>query len=761
MKRNRTWKARQTTVRTQRNRQSDTAGSLNETLDIDFRSGSLPPACTFTRSGTTATNVQGVFSQNLVKQSNTLGSGGSAWFPSAEITVEEVASVRDPFDSGSAYRIRKLAGTTLSQQLTQTLPAVAAGQVYTLRFWARKGLTYNGITDSLNSGVQIGLYSSGASPAFVAAVPTVISGPGAISGSGLCTVTGLGDQWSQFQVVFTISQNETHTIRIYPGNASFQAEGLNVFVFGVHLCAGNRITPFVATTTATVTNPVVVKSIAANTPRFEYRPDIGRIGGLLVEGSSINYCRNTEDQSAANWTVIGTSTKSGKSLVIAGLDGTFSLNKLTPPASPTRGGIYHAFSATSTLNGYTPVVGDYITVSVWVACESGTTTASFGYSNATTIVNGNSFTVTTTPTRQNWTFQVTSTSATSYVSLETTNGVALLWWGFQIEKTWRVDGSTPGAGASSYIPTTNGNVSRSKESLLISTSTNRIMQNPNKGTLAISFWLNKFTTPTIPYAPLLSLTNVTNNASMQIACNGRDVVGVSNSGVPITTTQTVVSTLASTAIGTRQLISYSQDSSIEAGQTGAFLSIAGVSQASSIVLATADNSVATLISVLTNSGVADGNYGSIVVERIRYAPYYLTNQQAAEFADTGAPISSFLPSGNLGSIRNLDTGDAKYLSLSGGTYNVSEATSFTVPTTGTYYFNTVSESDVYFEVSASVNGAAPAYVGVGGLALNAGDSVKVNVYAEVTSAPGGALVRVTNSTNNLIAYGNVNVVNPK
>jgi hypothetical protein len=139
-----------------------------------------------------------------------------------------------------------------------------------------------------------------------------------------------------------------------------------------------------------------------------------------------------EDQSQTAWAIYtnetGTSTKSGKSTVIAAPDGTNNGNKLVISAT-ANSGIYQLIDSTLLQTG-----GD-ITVSVWAWTESGTNTIRINYYDGSTSTLGTGKTI-HDPHRITQTFTLSGDKRLVERHDQQwfrISPVTVVWWGYQIE----------------------------------------------------------------------------------------------------------------------------------------------------------------------------------------------------------------------------------------------------------------------------------------------------------------------------------------
>jgi hypothetical protein len=143
-----------------------------------------------------------------------------------------------------------------------------------------------------------------------------------------------------------------------------------------------------------------------------------------------NLIRFSEDQSNALWTGYS-AVKNGFHPSRQSPNGEVTMSQFTPNAANS--GMYQVFTA----GGTVPTAGLTFTVSAWLASTTGTTAGGFNYydgAEGTAVT----FTLNTTPTRYSATFTLRSSpvpdSASNVTVMGVTNGVPILWWGYQLER---------------------------------------------------------------------------------------------------------------------------------------------------------------------------------------------------------------------------------------------------------------------------------------------------------------------------------------
>ena len=253
----------------------------------------------------------------------------------------------------------------------------------------------------------------------------------------------------------------------------------------------------------------LIKTAAADEPRFDHDPVTGESLGLLIEEQRTNLYDNTTNFGSSNWALQTSPEVTLNTTDVLSPDGTFNAVKWTP---------------TTTLSQYVyDQVGNLgssltYTMSVWVRTPSGeSTTFQMNLFSPTQL--SPVFTATDTWKRFTWTFTPQSQS-TAYPVIVRELNKSLYIWGPQIEV---------GSFATSYIPTDAFAVTRQPDIAQITGTNFTDWYNATEGTIYCSaigreaddyYWsISNNTTSTL----LLSQTNfdlfVNNGGSTQAAIN--------------------------------------------------------------------------------------------------------------------------------------------------------------------------------------------------------------------------------------------------
>jgi hypothetical protein len=441
MHRNRTWQLDSTeaVLRTQRNRILPIEGGDGSTLTLDFTTGVLDPRLTFTRaSDATFINSSGLVQYadaNYLAQSETLS--GSPW--STNGVSNTSVAVTNP-NGGPDSRLIAVTASGGSKSILANA-SVAAGFRYTIRIWMRAG-------NSTSAAIGFLLGS------FVTVTPSIVSGPGSVSGTTVCTVTGLTSAWTQVQMVLaTTTSAGTGGFYIYP-NAVANSIGDSIHLWGAQMNIGTASNPYYTTTA----NPYYA-------PRFDYTGGSAR--GLLIEGTATNLAPNSNLQAA--WLGGSNTTVTANTNEVTSPDGTNNAAKI----ALTNTGYCSRFESITGLANATTY-----TFSYWIRGTAGNQQRVYSVTQGTDLVTQSTLTYTST----GWTrVQITFTSGAVnnnvyiYVASRPTGTVndVLYVYGCQLEA---------GNGASSHIPTGASQVQRVRDEVVLS-NLSSISFNQSAGTV--------------------------------------------------------------------------------------------------------------------------------------------------------------------------------------------------------------------------------------------------------------------------------------
>jgi hypothetical protein len=164
----------------------------------------------------------------------------------------------NPAGGSSSFQFRETSG---SGPLSQTVTTVSTSP-YTFSFWVRASV-FNSVT---TTQIQVGIFTT----AFQTVSISKISGPGSVSGTGLCTVSGLSlTEWTKVQVTTTGNIGATSaSVMLYAQTASFELDR-SLLIWGAMLEQGSGASSYIPTGASTATrNPDNVVTAIANVTGF-------------------------------------------------------------------------------------------------------------------------------------------------------------------------------------------------------------------------------------------------------------------------------------------------------------------------------------------------------------------------------------------------------------------------------------------------------------------------------------------------------------
>jgi hypothetical protein len=368
-------------------------------LSLDFTTGTVPTAVTFTRADSTARAtyidasgyvktvasagdarfdyVGGVAkgllieagATNLFSQSNDWTV--SPWSKPAEITWDGSTTATAPDGVSAAKQITVTSGSSAS-----VAQSVASGTDRSLSVWIKAG--------SLNS-FSIGIFNpADAWGTGGTNTASIISGPGSIAQQvgSLWIVTGLStSQWTRVQLFRSVAST---TLLAYPGQSSGSITG-TAYLWGAQIESGTQASSLIQTTTASLTrlaDDAVIRSTA-------WSSLYAQPGAMVVEfyrgayGAGSRSVLATDTTAARHWDLLhanGSATSqiafsSGSAVTQTGL--VSGLNKVAlawNAPSPTA-------SFDLCVNGATPTFGGSnvgTTLSTWLTLGSQSTTGVSG-----------------------------------------------------------------------------------------------------------------------------------------------------------------------------------------------------------------------------------------------------------------------------------------------------------------------------------------------------------------------------------------------
>ena len=320
-------------------------------------------------------------------------------------------------------------------------------------------LTASMLTATANNGTMLQTFTETANPYTFSLYIYRVTGSGnidiAVDGTTYATQSTTG-AWTRFNIVTTPSAgSKTAGIRL-------ATSGDQVYVWGAQLEQRSAVSAYTPTTSAAITNYIPqLMTAAANQARFDFDPITGECKGLLVEEQRANLFYYASDLTNATYWTKSAASILGNAIVAP--DGTLTGNKLIEDTTSAQHSVRQSFTAdgsTSNVVSYFLKAGQHTQALV----TNGTATVTVDLS-AGTIGTPTAGTASIAPAGNGWyrvslAYVNSAGSKNSFVYLRAGdsyigNGWAGLYiWGAQLEA---------GSFATSYIPTTSGQVTRVKD----------------------------------------------------------------------------------------------------------------------------------------------------------------------------------------------------------------------------------------------------------------------------------------------------------
>lgn len=414
----------------------------NPSLLLDFaKTKVLDPRITFTRASTGTyydASTTAKAEENLVTYSQAFYNWNRAF---ATVTDNNVVAP-DGTTTASTIAFSQVEGAYVAQNIT-----FVAG-TYTFSVWLKAAAPCN---------VGIGLYS-----------------PGLITN---CSVT---TSWQRF--TFTGSPGAgTAYPQIWPGYGA-----VTVYAWGAQLEQRSAVTAYTPTTSQPITNYVpVLKSAAANQPRFDHDPVTRKSLGLLIEEERTNLALYSEDLSNAYWTATGNALTITANAGVAP-DGAQTADLCVADSGNTNHYVYGSYTKTSNvvqaISLYAKPFGSVTHITIQGADNGSGSHVLRGYNIVSGVVGAQSVTgdavfvsASMTPVGNGWyrcTLVCQSSGTTGRLAIGiggdgtlnfTGNGYSGAFiWGVQIEDNKLFSGS--------YIPTAAASATRSPDGVQFSGS---------------------------------------------------------------------------------------------------------------------------------------------------------------------------------------------------------------------------------------------------------------------------------------------------
>ena len=412
-------------------------------LILDFaNSKALDPRITFSRAST-GTYYDGrtvaMAEQNLLMYSQEFSN--SSWIKNSGVTVSNNSGTSpDGLNNASLLT----AGSNAAGYLYGAFQSTA-GLTYTLSIYVKAGSKTTFDLSGTNQGAV--RYTARFDLSEITAT--------AIEGTPTCNIVSIGNGWFRCSITKTHTNgNVNDVISVYPGNIGSVISGDTIYIWGAQVEQRNQSTAYTLTTGAPITNYIpVLKTAASGVARFDHNPNTGESLGLLIEEQRTNLLTYSDQFDSTSWVKDGCTVSANCAIAP---DGTLTADLISGVSGNRR-----------PYQTVTTVSGTAYTMSVFAkAGTSATLTVTFvnvaGPGPVFTFSTGSWSTV------SGWSTSVQAVGdgwyriSATYTASVTTSGPA-----------WAVDGTTTvylwgaqleaGAFATSYIPTTSAQVTRSAD----------------------------------------------------------------------------------------------------------------------------------------------------------------------------------------------------------------------------------------------------------------------------------------------------------
>ena len=371
-------------------------------------------------------------------------------------------------------------------------------------------------------------------------VTAILTGSG---GVGTYTVSGAAQLVASTSTI--ASAFNTQGLQTYTGSTSN-----GFYLWGAQFEQRQYVTPYFATTGNQVTNYIPqLLTAQPNQPRFDANPSTGASLGLLIEQQSTNIVLNSSDYTQASWTNVGSIGIATAQNIAP--DGTLTANKLTTVNGTTSVQYVSALPTVSTSSVYT--FSAYVKSNGWRYVQLGTNsnwglnwvnfdlstpqyTIGGGVTSAsiTSVGNGWYRIIATLPTSANTNGVVFVAFTSSLVggrgSAITGDGTGIYLWGAQLEVF---------PSATSYIPTTVSQVTRSYDNPLMTSTNFSNWFNPQQGTIYCSADVPNITGSALGF---VSINNASFNGYEMFRSNVSAAVGGYSAGASFNVLSATVNT---------------------------------------------------------------------------------------------------------------------------------------------------------------------------------------------------------------------------
>lgn len=482
--------------------QNTDISTVQPTLRLDFdKMFALDPRITFGRASTAAYYDGKTFAlaeQNLIPWSQQFDN--AAWTKTSHTVVANATLAPDGTMTGYGYVAS--AATSTDFRLSGFASSSGAG-VYTASCYFKKGAAQY---------AYLALTDSGAADRWAAATVDMSGGTitQTVNGAGITsvssTIANVGNGWYRVTVTGTLAAASGIGLRCVYSNSSTPSLGSNAayspaittaggeffYLWGAQLEQRSAVSAYTPTTSAAITNYIpALQTAAANQARFDFDPITGECKGFLVEEQRTNLAQYSEQPDNAYW------TKSGATItptIAVAPTGALTAAKMVESAANAAHGMYRGFTVSNS-TAYTASVYAKAGERKWLCVNLFTTSSVYTYfdlQNGVIGTVGSGCTATMVSVGNGWYWcSVTRTTSSTYIEsnyqVTTGNGIfnhqgdgwsGLYIFGMQLEA---------GSFATSYIPTTSAQVTRSRDDQNIPTTALGNAINASEGTLLAEF----------------------------------------------------------------------------------------------------------------------------------------------------------------------------------------------------------------------------------------------------------------------------------
>lgn len=477
--------------------QNTDISTVQPTLKLDFdKMFALDPRITFGRASTASYydgKTSALAEQNLILWSQDYTN--AAWTKFNSSIAANAMLAPDGTMTASAL----IESTANADHRINESVATTANLAYTLSVYAK-------------AGARTQMVLEGGSAAMYATFDLSAGTYSAAASGTTAVIASIGGGWYRCSITKTISVAINSAI-IYPasgGTTTYAGDGTSgIFIWGAQLEQRSSVSTYIPTTSAAITNYIPqLMTAAANQARFDFDPITGEAKGLLVEEQRTNYL--LQSQFASGWTT-GSSASITANQVVAP-DGTLTAALIKFPSSA--GYAYQSYTASWS-------AGAAFTASVFAQTATRVLLADGSWPAGT-----DTFTV--TPVGNGWyrqTYTRVFTGAGTSVGLLVVIGGAYIFaasvpiWGAQLEA---------GSFATSYIPTTSAQVTRSADLPKMTGVNFSSWYNQGQGTL---FAQGTTFSDAASYKMLVEISNAARSDAFAIAKNASNLVAYQALGI--------------------------------------------------------------------------------------------------------------------------------------------------------------------------------------------------------------------------------------